>query len=58
MPGAQEIIREAQSLPADVRVRRWIWVAEAGKFLRVVTLPDGETVHNALFDKTTARGEL
>jgi len=25
--------------------------AEAGKFLRVITLPDGETVHNAFFDR-------
>lgn len=37
------------------RIRRWIYVAEAGKYLRVVTLEDGETVHNALFDRTYAR---
>ena len=25
--------------------------SEAGKYLRVVTEPDGETVHNAFFDR-------
>jgi hypothetical protein len=33
------------------RVRRWGYVAEAGKYLRVVTESDGETVHNAFFDR-------
>lgn len=37
------------------RIRRWIYVAEVDKYLRVVTLKDGETVHNALFDRTYAR---
>ena len=33
------------------RVRRWGFITEAGKYLRVVTEPDGETVHNAFFDR-------
>jgi hypothetical protein len=33
------------------RVRRWGFIAEAGKYLRVITEPDGETVHNAFFDR-------
>jgi hypothetical protein len=33
------------------RVRRWALIAERGKYLRVVTQPDGETVHNAFFDR-------
>jgi hypothetical protein len=33
------------------RVRRWGFIAEAGKYLRVVTEPDDETVHNAFFDR-------
>lgn len=41
----------ATEVQTDGRVRRWIWVEEARKFLRVVTLPDGETVHNAFFDR-------
>ena len=33
------------------RVRYWIFVPELGKYLRVVTLEDGETVHNAFPDR-------
>ncbi|MEZ4707675.1 MAG: hypothetical protein R3A44_10735 [Caldilineaceae bacterium] len=35
----------------DERIRFWIFVAELGCYLRVVTLDDGETVHNAFPDK-------
>jgi hypothetical protein len=36
----------------DGRIRRWAPIAEAdGRYLRVVLLPDGETVHNAFFDR-------
>lgn len=35
----------------DGRVRYWLWIAEVEKYLRVVTLADGETVHNAFFDR-------
>ncbi|SFM80448.1 DUF2283 domain-containing protein [Thermodesulforhabdus norvegica] len=31
------------------RVRYWVYIQEAGKYLPVVTEPDGETVHNAFF---------
>jgi hypothetical protein len=41
----------ATQVQSDGRVRRWIWIDEARKFLRVVTLADGETVHNAFFDR-------
>ena len=33
------------------RIRRWGLIAELGKYLRVVTEPDGETVHNAFLDR-------
>jgi len=36
---------------ANGRIRRWAFITEAGKYLRVVTEPDGETVHNAFFDR-------
>jgi len=43
-------IREA--VQADGRIRRWAQVPEMGnRYLRVVLLPDGETVHNAFFDR-------
>lgn len=40
--------REAQT---DGRIRHWRFVPELGRFLRVVTLADGETVHNAFPDR-------
>ena len=36
----------------DGRIRRWVAIPEAdGKYLRVVVLVDGETVHSAFFDR-------
>jgi len=36
----------------DGRIRVWGRIPEAGgKYLRVVLLEDGETVHNAFFDR-------
>jgi len=41
-----------EHVQADGRIRRWIQVPEMeNRFLRVVLLPDGETVHNAFFDR-------
>lgn len=40
-------------IQADGRIRRWAAIAEMdGKFLRVILLPDGETIHNAFFDRS------
>ena len=37
---------------ADGRIRRWVQVPEMeNRFLRVILLPDRETVHNAFFDR-------
>ncbi|MEA5509163.1 hypothetical protein VB715_05235 [Crocosphaera sp. UHCC 0190] len=33
------------------RVRYWVFISELGKYLRVVTLEDRETVHNAFPDR-------
>lgn len=35
----------------DGRIRHWVFISEIGKYLRVVTLEDGETVHNAFPDR-------
>lgn len=43
------IRRETQ---ADGRVRLWNYILEEEKYLRVILLPDGETVHNAFFDRS------
>ena len=46
----REPIRE--HVHPDGRIRRWIQVPEIeGRYLRVVLLSDGETVHNAFFDR-------
>lgn len=37
----------------DGRIRRWTLVPEMdGRYLRVILLEDGETVHNAFFDRS------
>ena len=37
---------------ADGRIRRWIQVPEMeNRYLRVILLEDGETVHNVFFDR-------
>jgi len=44
-----------RQIQADGRVRYWGQIAVPGelepRFLRVVTLEDGETIHNAFFDR-------
>lgn len=41
-----------ETIQADGRIRRWASITEAdGRFLRVILLEDGETVHNAFFDR-------
>ncbi|MFN0316940.1 MAG: hypothetical protein ACKVQA_18120 [Burkholderiales bacterium] len=50
----ERAIREPiqESIQADGRIRRWILVPEMeNRYLRVVLLEDGETVHNAFFDR-------
>lgn len=43
-------IREHVQL--DGRIQRWVQVPEMGnRYLRVVLLEDGHTVHNAFFDR-------
>ena len=40
-------------IQVDGRIRRWAAIREMeGRFLRVVLLADGETVHNAFFDRS------
>jgi len=44
-----------ETIQADGRFRRWVQVPEMeNRFLRVIVLPDGETVHNAFFDRRFA----
>ena len=36
---------------SDKRIRKWSYIEEVGKHLRVILLEDGETVHNTFFDR-------
>lgn len=54
-----EWIKQAIELPEkevvqqDGRIRRWARIAAMdGRALRVILLADGETVHNAFFDRS------
>lgn len=41
----------AERVQSDGRVRRWVYIEEERRYLRVVLLADRETVHNAFFDR-------
>ena len=36
---------------SDRRIRKWKKIQEEDKFLRVILLADGKTIHNAFFDR-------
>jgi len=36
---------------SDGRIRKWKFIEEVGKYLRIILLEDKETVHNAFFDR-------
>jgi len=39
-------------IQSDGRIRKWSYIEEIGKYLRVILLEDGKTVHNAFFDRS------
>lgn len=49
----QKAIQEplTEVIQQDGRIRRWVWIPEVEKYLRVIVLDDGETIHNAFFDR-------
>ena len=54
MEWIQETIKNPiyTEVQADGRIRKWKKIEGENKFLRVILLPDGETVHNAFFDRS------
>jgi hypothetical protein len=44
-----------QSVQPDGRRRHWVWVSSQQRWLRIIVEPDGETVHNAFFDRNFKR---
>lgn len=45
-------------IQSDGRIRKWSYIEEVGKYLRVILLEDGETVHNAFFDRSFKEEQL
>jgi hypothetical protein len=43
---------QKKEVQSDGRIRKWGWISEENKFLRVILLEDDETVHNAFFDRS------
>ena len=55
MEWIQQVVEnpEKEAVQQDGRIRRWAPIeAMEGRYLRVVLLPDGQTVHNAFFDRS------
>jgi len=46
---------EHEETQADGRIKRWAFINEIEKYLRVILLPDKETVHNAFLDRNFKR---
>jgi hypothetical protein len=50
----QQVVEQPvkEVIQQDGRIRRWAPIQEMeGRYLRVILLPDGKTVHNAFFDR-------
>lgn len=53
MEWCEQAIRspDHKTLQPDGRIRYYKHIPEVGKFIRVITLEDGETLHNVFFDR-------
>ncbi len=43
--------RRWEKIQQDGKIKRWTWIEEEGKFLKVILLEGGKTLHNAFFDR-------
>jgi len=43
---------EYTGVQSDGRIRKWKKIEGEDRFLRVILLADGETIHNAFFDRS------
>ena len=43
---------EKTEMQSDGRIKKWAKISDVNKYLRVILLEDGETVHNAFFDRS------
>jgi len=46
-----------EEVQADGRIRKWGWIEQEHKYLRVILLEDGKTLHNAFFDRGFTEGD-
>ena len=43
---------EKTTVQSDGRIRKWAKISDVNKYLRVIVLEDGVTIHNAFFDRS------
>jgi hypothetical protein len=48
----------AEEIQPDGRVKRWAYINEADRYLRIIILEDSVTVHNAFFDRSFKPNKL
>ncbi len=53
MEWIEEIIKKPikKEIQTDGRIRFWGYVSETKKYFRIITLSDGETIHNVFPDR-------
>jgi hypothetical protein len=53
MEWIEETVKNADftEVQSDGRIRKWKKIKAQDKFLRVILLSDGETIHNTFFDR-------
>lgn len=44
-----------EEIQQDGRIRKWGFIESENKYLRVILLEDGKTVHNAFFDRNFSK---
>lgn len=45
-------------IQSDKRIKRWAYIEEVNKYLRIIILEDSLTIHNAFFDRSFKPNEL
>lgn len=48
----------SEVIQSDGRIRRWAYIKEMDKYLRIIILKDRLTIHNAFFDRNFKPDEL
>jgi hypothetical protein len=58
MEWIEEAVKNADytEVQSDGRIRKWRKIQGQGKYLRVILLSDGETIHNAFLDRSFRGG--